>query len=210
MQCVNAVKQIILAGHMYAADNKDNLPYPNWNPAWVAGWLYDPKGAGAPPNLAIAPYNQNPILAYEGGHLWQYIKDTKIYRCPLDKTNTTQFPKRANKLSTYVMNGAVCGYGGLNPAGKTYRLADFRQDAFIIWEPEDRSPILGDNGYNDASSYPDPQFDFGLGRRHGKLGGNVAVVSGSVQMVKYLSWAAEAKDPNKNRLWCNPGTVNGH
>jgi hypothetical protein len=35
-------------------------------------------------------------------------------------------------------------------------------------------------------------------------------VSGSVVFVKSNAWAAEAKDPNKNRLWCNPGSANGH
>jgi len=80
----------------------------------------------------------------------------------------------------------------------------------MMWEPDDRSPTLGVNTYNDASSYPDPAYDFGLGRRHGKIGGIVLGVSGSVVMTKYLTWATEAKDPNKNRLWCNPGTPNGH
>jgi prepilin-type N-terminal cleavage/methylation domain-containing protein len=209
-QCVNNNKQLGLAVHMYASDNQDRLPYPNWNPAWVGGWLYDPKGSSTPPNLNAAPYNQNQTLAYETGSLWQFIKNGRIYRCPLDKTNSVEFSQRANKMSTYVMNGAVCGYGALQPAGKTYKLGHFKQDAFLMWEPEDRSPILGVNNYNDASSFPDPASDFGLGRRHGKLGGIVLGISGSVSFIKYNSWAAEAKDPNKNRLWCNPGTPNGH
>jgi len=29
-------------------------------------------------------------------------------------------------------------------------------------------------------------------------------------MVKSNAWYIEAQDPNKNRLWCNPGTPNGH
>ncbi len=53
-------------------------------------------------------------------------------------------------------------------------------------------------------------MDGGLGHRHGKIGGVVLVVSGSVQFVKYVVWAAEAKKTNiKNRLWCTPGTPNG-
>jgi hypothetical protein len=30
-----------------------------------------------------------------------------------------------------------------------------------------------------------------------------------VQFIKYTTWLGEAKDPNKNRLYCNPGTANG-
>ncbi len=210
MKCFNAQKQIGLATHLYAGDHRDKMAFPNWNPPWVLGWLYDPKNTGAPPNLSAAPYNINPVLAYQDGLLWQFIKDMGIYRCPLDKTNTTNWKNRINKLSTYVMNGAICGYGGLAPDGNTYKLTDFRQDAFIMWEPEDTSPLLGENNYNDASSYPDPTGDFGLGRRHGKIGGIVLNVGGSVSFVKYVDWANEAKNPNKNRLWCSPGSVSGH
>lgn len=214
MACVNNVKQLSLALQMYAGDNRDFLAYPNWNPPWVgadgnplAGWLYQPVNS-APPNLTVAPFNMNPQAAYEGGLYYATIKNMAVYRCPLDKTNSQYFSARANKLSTYVANGAACGYGGLGP--KTYHTTDFRQDAYLMWEPDDTSPTLGVNTYNDASSYPDPATDFALGRRHGKVGGIVMVVSGSVQLVKYDAWAATARDPNKNQLWCNPGTANGH
>jgi len=35
-------------------------------------------------------------------------------------------------------------------------------------------------------------------------------VSGSVQFIRFAAWASEAKSTVKNRLWCNPGTVDGH
>ena len=46
-------------------------------------------------------------------------------------------------------------------------IGDFKQDAFIMWEPEDVSTTIGIHNYNDGSSYPDPRFNFGLGPRHG-------------------------------------------
>jgi type II secretory pathway pseudopilin PulG len=208
MQCVNNCRQLGVATHLYTVDFKDRLPYPNWNPPWQAGWLYDPKNTGTPPNLSAAPYNANPLLAYQDGMLWPYINNMGVYRCPLDNTNSPNWRARINKMSTYVENGAICAYGNFAP--QTFHQADFRQDAFIMWEPDDTSPILGVNNYNDGSSYPDPAYDFGLGTRHGKIGGVVLNVSGSVQLIKYVVWAAEAKDPNKNRLWCTPSTVNGH
>ncbi|HWX22818.1 MAG TPA: DUF1559 domain-containing protein [Candidatus Binatia bacterium] len=213
MQCVNNNKQIGVATHMYSADNRDYLPYPNWNPPWTSpdgnalpGWLYLPVNS-TPPNLAAAPYNQNLQLAYQGGLLWPTINNITVYRCPLDKTNSPTFNQRINKLSTYVCNGAACGYGSLAP--KTYRETVFTQDAFTMWEPDDTSPTLGVNTYNDGSSYPDPATDFALGRRHGKIGGIVLVVSGSVQFVQYNLWANLAKQTSKNQLWCNPGSDNG-
>jgi len=216
MQCVNNNKQIGLATHMYCADNRDYLPYPNWNPPWtfsdgtaLPGWLYLPVNDAAP-NPFSAPYNQSPgsAGAYAGGLDWPYIKNSAVYRCPLDKTNSPTFNQRVNKLSTYVCNGAVCGYGALGP--NSYRETAFVQDAFVMWEPDDSSPTLGFNTYNDGSSYPDPTIDFGLGHRHGKVGGIVVVVSGSVQFWPYNLWAAMATQGFKNQLWCDPGTANGH
>lgn len=204
-QCSNNNKQLGLAEHMYIADNRDKLAYPNWNPPWNTGWLYAPAG-GAPPDLNTAPYNANEILAYQDGQFWQYIKNTKIYRCPLDKTNTVFFRQRANKLSTYVQNGAVCGYGSLAP--RTYNQTDFRQDAFLSWEPDEQSSSLGAGVYNDAASFP--TTGEGIGRRHGKIGGVMLSFDGHVEFLKYNVFQAEQNSPVKNRLWCNPATSNGH
>ena len=87
---------------------RDKMPYPNWNPPWLPGWLYAPTN-GAIPNIFTPQNYENPELAYQGGLLWPFIKNVKVYRCPLDQTNTVNFRARANKLSTYVQNGALCG-----------------------------------------------------------------------------------------------------
>lgn len=218
-QCVNNCKQLGLASHMYANDNSDHLPHPNWNPPWtdsrgrpLPGWLYTPVG-GAPPNMIAAPFNQNPLLAYQGdginnqgGLLWPFIKNKNVYWCPTDlATNTPGYRARINKMSTYIMSGAVCGFGA---SMSGYKLTQFRQDAYISWEPNEYAPS-GSTAYNDGSSYPDPNADGALGRRHGKNGGIVIVVSGSVEYVKYQDWARLALSTTKNSVWCNPTTVNG-
>ena len=48
MTCVNNQKQLGFACHMYSGDNRDKLPYPNWNPPWVPGWLYNPTNSRVP------------------------------------------------------------------------------------------------------------------------------------------------------------------
>jgi prepilin-type N-terminal cleavage/methylation domain-containing protein len=212
-QCANNNKQLGLAMSMYAGDNKDYMPYPNWNPPWtdasgnpLPGWLYLPN-EGAPPNLWFGPDIANPTLAYQGGLFWIYLKNMAVYRCPLDLTNTVDFSQRINKLSTYVMNGAVCGYGDIAP--KSYHQGDFRQDAYVMWEPGDTSPTLGVDTYNDGSSYPDPTTDFALGTRHDKTGGLVVTACGSVTFVNTNIWNKLAASPYKTQVWCNPGTANG-
>jgi prepilin-type N-terminal cleavage/methylation domain-containing protein len=205
--CVGNQKQIILASIMYAGDNRDRLPYANWNPPWIAGWLYDPSAGSSVPNLSVAPYNVNPVLAYQGGLIWQFIKNVNAYKCPAETpTNQPGFTIRANKFSTYIWNGAVCGFGAINYG---YKTTDFRQDAFIGWEPDDYT-LQGASAYNDGSSDPNPAIDGGLGHRHGKNGGIAMGVAGNIQFVKFTDWALWAKDPNKNSIWCNPGTVTGH
>jgi prepilin-type N-terminal cleavage/methylation domain-containing protein len=200
-QCVNNNKQFGLATTMYAGDNKDFMPYPNWG--WTSpGWLYAPVNGGVP-NLSTAPYSANPILAYEGGLYWNMVKNMGVYRCPLDKTNTALFRQRADQMSTYVMNGAVCGYGGFGQ--RSHKLGAFKPSNFCMWEPDDE---LGTAFvYNDASSFPDTNE--GLGRRHGKLGGIVLAFGGHVVFVKYNEWTRLSAESTANDLWCNPSTTPG-
>jgi prepilin-type N-terminal cleavage/methylation domain-containing protein/prepilin-type processing-associated H-X9-DG protein len=205
--CVNNQRQLGLASHMYAGDNQEHFPYPNWNPPWEPGWLYEPIN-NRPPDLFSSQFATNEAAAYAGGQLWSYMGTMRSYRCPLDKTNRPTFRARGNKLATYVMNGALCGYGRLAPPGNTYKTTDFEQSDFIMWEPDDARVELG-YGYNDGSSFPDPDLDGALGRRHGKNGGIVLAVDGHVEYVKYEAWKRESQLPTKNRMFCNPGTPNG-
>jgi prepilin-type N-terminal cleavage/methylation domain-containing protein len=217
--CINNERQIMMANHLYANDSFDHLPYPNWDPPWLQGWLFDGT-AGSPPNLTTAPYNVNPNAAYaggvagnKGGLLWPYLKSIGTYKCPTDLSTTSQgYLIRPNKLSTYVMNGAVCGYGAL--PSSSYKLSDFRQDAYIGWEPDEfapgSTPASPKTAYNDGSSSPNPATDAALGTRHNKSGGIIMCVTGSTLFVRSNQWSVLALDPGKNSVWCNPGTATGH
>ncbi|MEI6786298.1 MAG: DUF1559 domain-containing protein [Verrucomicrobiota bacterium] len=197
-QCQNNVKQITTATHMYSNDSRDYLPEPNWNSPWVvSGWLYD-ASKGAVPDPAVAPYRDSPQLAYKGGLLWDFIRGQGVYRCPLDNTNLLNWRSRGQKLSSYLMNGAVGGYGKISPG--SYKVNQFKQDAIILWQALETNP--GD--YNDGSSSPAE----GITKLH-SLGTTVSVVDGHIEYLKTVKFYTEVNMVGKNRLYCNPGTADG-
>jgi prepilin-type N-terminal cleavage/methylation domain-containing protein len=182
-QCQNNVKQITLAMHMYVGDSRDYLPEPNWNSPWVVrGWLYDATAGSVPPPSAAA---------YQGGLLWEYLKNTGTYRCPMDKTNTPTWSSRNQRLASYLMNGAARGYGGAAPPGNSFKAGEFRQDAIMFWQPLETSPI-----------------DWNITTLHAK-GTTVGVVDGHIEFIKTVKFYAEVNIPTRNRLWCAPDSVDG-
>ena len=198
-QCTGNIKQIITAFHLYALDFADVPPHPNWNPPWtMPGWLYDAR-KGAPPNLAAAPYNINPQLAYQDGLLWPYIKNIPIYRCPLDKTDSpnNSYSFRTQKLSTYLFNGALVGFSSRETSFKLTSIR--RQDGIVLWQGNERSV----SGWNDGSSFPyEP-----ITTIHGD-GTTVGILSGSVEYLKVRTFNTEqAQKPG--RLWWNPDSASG-
>src|SRR4030095_8723092 len=91
--CVNNQKQLGLAMYMYADDNRDQLAFPQFfnHVEDGPGWLYLPLPGGGiwggpAPDPTQPPYSTNLALAYESGVWWPYMKATKSYRCPTDKT----------------------------------------------------------------------------------------------------------------------------
>ena len=199
VKCQNNVKQFMLGIHLYSSEYDDLLPEPNWNSPWLArGWLYD-ASAGSVPNLFAAPYLTNPEPAYQGGVLYAYLKNMAIYRCPSERTNTiANFGSRAQKMTSFLMNGSVCGYGAI--AGRSYRTSQFRPDDIIFWQALETNP--GD--WNDGSSSPAE----GVTIMHNK-GTTVGVVDGHVEYMKTDAFYTEQALATKNRLFNRPDTANG-
>jgi len=199
--CVNNNKQLTLAMHMYADDNGDFMPWPNWANEYGPGWLYMPTGGRAPDPLKPA---ELPFV--HEGRYWSYLKERKTYNCPLDKTNDISWRKRTQRVSSYIMNGAVCGYGRLTR--RTYKLGAFNPGAYAMWEPEIRNfgGAWGPNPGHDASQFPN-EIE-GVGRRH-KKGAVIAGFSGQVHFIAYETFQKEQTSRKPGLLWCVPDSKNG-
>jgi prepilin-type N-terminal cleavage/methylation domain-containing protein len=184
--CLNNQKQILVATAMYASDNDDYLPLPNWgNPAGVSGWLYSYQ-------------NGQPNFIRTNGGLWKYITTPTVYYCPLDRTNNYLFTARAQQLSSYAWNGAVGAFGALG--NNSYRLSAMNPAAYLMWETDERTPVY----FNDGANFP---YE-GISPRHG----NGALVGGFSGHAEWITLRKYYDEVNRSPglLWCNPGSPNGH
>jgi prepilin-type N-terminal cleavage/methylation domain-containing protein len=200
--CVNNLRQLGIAMALYVNDNSDQMPWPQWHNDYGPSWLYMPT----PQMQAPDPWKTNEIPYIEQGLYYQYLRNRTVYYCPLDKTNSITFVKRIQRVSSYVMNGAVCGYGN-HPANHTYKISEFNPAAYVHWEPEPHN-FGGYFAYNsglDASQLPNEAE--GIGKRHIKG----AVILGFDSRALFITVDTFRREAASfpGLLWCNPGTKDG-
>lgn len=221
--CLNNLRQICLSINMYGSDCRDYLPGPNWalnGQSFQAGWLYAPLMGGtipkppSPTNLTQAFY-QNTAK----GSLLSYVKSVRTYWCPLDDPSSPKstWLQRDNRFSTYIMNGAACGFG----TTPSYKISQIRiQTGYLLWEPNDKDAsgtyIAG--SYNDGANAP---WNFGQtvtgnegpSKRHitgcvfGGLDGHTEFLKYSVATNLAMIKAGTAAP---NIFWWDPATADGH
>jgi prepilin-type N-terminal cleavage/methylation domain-containing protein len=207
-RCLANMRQLGVAVQMYANDNGDHIPYPNWGTAEAnsagggadaPGWLYEPIGGSPPPGAAL--------VFYQKGLLWPYINNMGVYWCPDDQTNqaSSGWTKRLDQMSTYIMNGAACNFAGLDPA---FKLTQIRVEAVLMWEPDDTQGTPAGT-YNDGSSFPyNPPTDYGVSNRHSP-GCNLDYLDGHAAFIKYEIGIAECKMRGINEFWWDPDYADG-
>ena len=193
---LNNLKQQCLAMHLVAEDNRDVMPWPNWFSGEInthqQGWLYalDPTASG-PAQFKV-----------QTGSFWPVLVSQKMYFCPGDDTNSALFKMRGQQISSYVMNGAVCGYDrGLNPPVK---LSSLLPAGVAFWECANNTPEENQLLFNDGASSPNENTS----ARHGKVA-IYGAFDGSARLLPLTKWAEKMDEANANELWCYPGSADG-
>jgi prepilin-type N-terminal cleavage/methylation domain-containing protein len=236
MRCVNNLKQLGVANRMYVDDFNDHLAYPNWDGGASStapqGWLYSMNPGslpvGAPSGVIPNPYDitywkNNPAAASQTGLWFKYAANSASFLCPVDITSktfttSTALGGRNNKLSTYVMDGAVVGFPA---SGSTFgspckATGVWSPMCYIIWEPNENELGPGNPGaheYNDGSNLPNNQE--GIGLLHSKHGGNALAMDGHVDFVTIIQFTQYSKlgsgpgPGGKTYLWWDTVNANG-
>jgi prepilin-type N-terminal cleavage/methylation domain-containing protein len=211
ISCINNLRQIGLGMAMYTHDNNDSMPWMQWHNSYGPSWIYMPKNGAAPDPFKLLPdgtLTDNPAdMPYvEQGLYFQYVKNRNAYYCPLDKKDADNFKRRIQRVSSYIMNGAVWGYSNYDTS-KRPKISLFKPDAYCQWEPKVNN-YGGYYAYNsglDASQYPNAEE--GIGNRHIKG----AAILGFDTHVRFISLLEFTQQGNNypGLLWCSPFSPNG-
>ena len=197
------LRQVITAVHVYTGDNNDILTWPNWDyghaPATGpsrAGWLYKPTMTAT-----------GSVLDAQSSLLWDSLHGGKVLLCPMDNPGQIyQNPRggterRAQQLSTYIMNGAVIGFRtGYHSNAIPVKASQMLPTDCILFEADERRAFA----YNDGASWPSE----GVTTRHSG-GATQVTLDGASSYIRDDDWNREVAYPGKNSLWCYPLTADG-
>ena len=123
--CVNNLKQLQLAFHMYPSDNRDFLVKPGNSGtepySWVQGWLdFNPANSDNT--------NQLQLLDRTKAAFAPYMPSAGAYKCPADLSSVTIKGVRFPRVRSMSMSQAIGGPGGwlqpssYNEAQKKYKV----------------------------------------------------------------------------------------
>jgi len=217
---LNNCKQTMLGMMMYCNDFNDNMPAPGWGTTadcWITAANppalnthtsanfqkdYDRQASwftGIPATESGSPIPPRP------GLLFTYLKNAKLFLCPIDVVNT-KYLMRPEIISSYVWNGAIQAYGN---AATPFKITRFKSTTILEWENDEQQVAAG--FWGDFANKPSENGTTpSLSQRHGKVA-QIGRIDGSAARelwVNIKAWALSATKPNE--MWCNPASTTGH
>jgi prepilin-type N-terminal cleavage/methylation domain-containing protein len=204
--CTSNFRQLGMAMVMYTSDSREMMPWCNWANDYGPGWLYMPFGGRAPDPFQVVNgaltenSNTNETAYILRGLYYPYIRSRPVYYCPLDKQGNKDFIQRVQRISSYIMNGAVCGFGTYSQP--KFRISQFSPSAYVQWEPKVNlyTTRYAYNSGFDASQIPNAEE--GIGNRHGK-GAAILAFDSHVRWISLTEFNGQAS-LNPGLLYCAP------
>jgi type II secretory pathway pseudopilin PulG len=210
LKCLSNIRQLTVVNQLYASNNKQVQVFCNWGDGAPyanapAGWLFENPLPGPLPEKV------------ETGLFWPFMNTREAYRCPTHiKGDSGNFgSSKSDALTSYLMNGATCGYGTQQPPNSNrivfFKVSKFKPDDIVFWEADER----GGAAWNDGASFPGESFNptdpkaSGLTSRHGKVA-TVACFDGHAEWITHQEYRKLALETGRNKIYCNPLTMNGH
>jgi type II secretory pathway pseudopilin PulG len=212
--CINNLRNLALAMTMYTQDNNDRMAWCQWYNDYGPSWIYMPKNGNAPDpyKLVGGVLEDNPTdMPYiEQGVYYSYLRNRQVYYCPLDRKERNDFIYRIQRVSSYIMNGAVCGFGAFKRPH--FKITQFNPAAYVQWEPKvnnenfpsPKGPFAYNTGH-DASQIPNDVE--GIGNRHG-TGAGIMGFDARVLWIPLQKFKQEAAS-HPGLLWCTPDSPTG-
>jgi len=209
VSCADRMRQMGMAMMGYADEAKLRIPGPNWRRAHHRGWLY-------------SDLQMDQLEHLRSGLMWPYLRGVDSYRCPDDYDEDPDMvphrPNNSRMITSYCMNGSVCGYGHRAQVAATdgstcdlhgqpwvfwdtYKWTEYEANDVIMWEADETTSQKG--WWHDGSNFPWE----GITQRHIDRGNTVCADGHAEWMLLTDYYAMDCA--GKTRLWNTPGKANG-
>ena len=190
--CINNLKQLEDACHIYTTDNQDYL-VPNQVGGYVT--MGSTNGPSQATNLfswcpGTAPWDPG-VADVQSGLLYPYNQQPGIYHCPSDQSTVNGYPDMLRNRSYCMSIGTACYYYPEIPLSGTYlRLNDVKapspSECFVLIDTQEQDIYDGTFGITSLDSYYSNWWIDLPADRHG-MAANLSFVDGHVEHWKWLA-----------------------
>jgi len=143
ISCLDNLKELQLAWHMYVDDEADRLPL---NKTAMGGGNYKVFGRRASTNSWVVgnPKEDVNTAKIEAGSLYPFMMSPRLYRCPMDRSRSILNPN-VLRTRSYSMDSFLAGDNEGKDARVKMRLAELdRPDKIFVFIEEHESSIWAD------------------------------------------------------------------